>query len=291
MSQEHPSQPNSDPSKAQSHPTMDATFEVVDEAAEDAVSLQVESTVEVEPEPHPVSPAVPPPARSPQVKSQTLQKVQQFLQIALPKVKAAAIATYNATIYAWRILRTGAQKFWVWWNRVLSNIRRLLPASLQNQLPDAALTGAIATLLILFLWITPSLFFNKPRPQVATSPPPPFSPPSPSTPTPEQIPIARIQDQVAEISKQYANGLIQSVQANFQTSRLTVNVSDGWYGLSETQQGKLANDLLKRTQQLNFTKLELTDSDGSLVARSPVVGPEMVILRTAKRQINDDGVT
>ncbi|MGQ9872252.1 hypothetical protein [Leptodesmis sp.] len=292
MSQEPPLQPDANPSKTQNPPAVDASFEIVD-TADSTDSLQVESTVEVEPvaaQPQPTARPVPPAARSPQVKSQTLQKLQQFLQIALPKVKAAAIAIYNATLYTLSLLRIGAQKFWAWWNRVLPSIRRLLPASLQT-LPDVVLTGAIATLLLLLLWITTSLFFPKPPPQIATSPPPLASSPTPTSSTPAQPPIALIQDQVAEITNQYANGLVQSVQANFRASRLTVNVGEGWYGLSENQQSKLANDLLKRTQQLNFSKLELTDSEGTLVARSPVVGREMVILRSAKPQTMDDGMT
>ncbi len=110
------------------------------------------------------------------------------------------------------------------------------------------------------------------------------SPPAQPTPpplklTPEQKLIAQIQDQVADVSDQSAKGLIQSVQANFRSSRLTVNMGEGWYRLSPTQQTKLANDILSRTQQLNFTKLELVDPEKKLLARSPVVGTEMVILR------------
>lgn len=287
MSQEHPSQPNPDPSEAQGSPPVEATFEVVDEIADNATVLQVESTSEIEPEIEPErQPASPPvsspPARSPKVESQTLQKLQQFWQVALPKLQAGASTAYKGTIYAWGILRTGGQKFWAWWNQVLPQIRGLLPASLQTQLPDAVLTGAIAAILILLVWITPSLFFSKPSAKVVTRPPSPAPTLPPSTPTPEQPPIAQIQDQVAEVSNQYANGLIQSVQANFRASRLTVNISNGWYELTETQQSKLANDILKRAQQLNFMKLELTDSQGTLLARSPVVGPEMVILRATK---------
>ncbi|UIE37184.1 hypothetical protein [Leptodesmis sichuanensis] len=295
MSQKPPLPPDANPSETQSPPAVDASFEVVG-TADSTDSLQVESTVEVEPviaepELQPAARPGPPTSRSPQVKSQTLQKLQQFLQITLPKVKAAAIATYNATLYTLSLVWTGAQKFWAWWHRVLPQIRRLLPASLQT-LPNAVLTGAIATLLILLLWLTSSLFFSKSSTQIATPPPPLASPPSPSISAPvEQPPIALIQDQVAEITNQYANGLVQSVQANFRASRLTVNVSEGWYGLSENQQSKLANDLLKRTQQLNFSKLELADSEGTLVARSPVVGPEMVILRSAKPQTIEGGMT
>lgn len=119
-----------------------------------------------------------------------------------------------------------------------------------------------------------------PTPVVSPSPapkPPPAPPPLKLTP--EQTLIARIQDQVAEVSDQYVSGLIQSVQANFRASRLTVKVGDGWYTLMAPQQDSLANDVLKRAQQLNFIKLEIVDANGSLLARSPVIGSEMVVLK------------
>ncbi|MGA7934351.1 MAG: hypothetical protein WCA35_12450 [Kovacikia sp.] len=120
-----------------------------------------------------------------------------------------------------------------------------------------------------------------PKPVVQSTPassPQPAPPPSLKL-TPEQTLIARIQDQVAAISNQYLNGLIQSVQANFRTSRLIVKIGDGWYGLSQAQQNKLANEVLQRTQELDFSKLEITDTEGTLLARSPVVGSEMIILK------------
>ncbi|MEX0271875.1 hypothetical protein AB3R30_22385 [Leptolyngbyaceae cyanobacterium UHCC 1019] len=118
----------------------------------------------------------------------------------------------------------------------------------------------------------------KPAPSPTPTPLPKPIPP-PLKLTPEQTLIARIQDEVAEVSNQYVNGLIQSVQANFRSSLLTVKIGDGWYTLEQAQQNKLANEMLKRAQQLNFVKLELTDAQGNLLARSPVVGSEMVILQ------------
>lgn len=117
---------------------------------------------------------------------------------------------------------------------------------------------------------------STPKPTPSPTPPPP-----PLKLTPEQKLIARIQDEVADVSNQSVAGLIQSVQANFRASRLTVKVGDRWYGLEPTQQDKLANDILKRAQQLNFVKLELTDPTGELLARSPVIGTEMIILKRA----------
>lgn len=229
--------------------------------------------------------------------------------------------------------------FWRWWESVLPILRKVLPASVNETVPnDRILSGAIAGILVLVLWVGSAIFSShpptpvatappktpdktaiqpKPTPSVAASPTPSIAPspiaqpsiapspapvtapsPSPSpvviatptpaptiTPTPapplrltpEQKLIARIQDQVAEVSDRYAPDLIQSVQANFRASRLTVNVSEAWYDLEAAQQDKLASDLFQRAKQLDFVKLELADPEAVLLARSPVVGTEMLI--------------
>ena len=97
--------------------------------------------------------------------------------------------------------------------------------------------------------------------------------------TPEQNLIASIQAQVAEITNKYADGLIQSIQANFPGSRLTVRVSEDWYNIEQSQQNKLASEMLNQAKQLDFSQLELTDLQGKLLARSPVVGTDMIILK------------
>lgn len=209
------------------------------------------------------------------------------------------------------------------WRGVLRQLRDRLPASINRTWSDQALTGAIVGMVVLLLWTTSTLLPDQPQPTtIATSPPGKVAPspaptlvpmptptplpplvkapeappveisPSPVAPsplppplklTPEQTLIARIQNQVGAISNQYANGLVQSIQANFRSSRLLVYVSDGWYGLSRSQQDQLAGELLSRTQELDFSKLELVDGAGSLLARSPVVGAEMIILKRANK--------
>ncbi len=122
---------------------------------------------------------------------------------------------------------------------------------------------------------------------IAPSPAPVVEPapsiPKPAPPvmelTPEQKLIASIQDQVVTVADPYSNGLIQTIKPNFNRSRLSVLVSDNWYGLSRSQQDKLGDELLKRSQELDFSKLEITDAQGRLLARSPVVGSTMVILQ------------
>ncbi|MBD6616331.1 hypothetical protein FNW02_10895 [Komarekiella sp. 'clone 1'] len=129
--------------------------------------------------------------------------------------------------------------------------------------------------------ITPS-----PEPETPPSLPEPEPEPIPSpTPTPileltpEQTLIAAIENQVAEISDRFASGLIKSIQANFRTSNLTLKISNDWYTLEESQQNKLATEILQRSQELDFTHLEILDSQNRLIARNPVVGTEMVIFK------------
>jgi hypothetical protein len=189
-----------------------------------------------------------------------------------------------------------------WWTALLKQIRALLPASLNQKLSDWGLTSAIATVIVLLLWTTVVLLPDKSS-EVAKLPPPPAEIPTPpeltaprqpeTVPiapapapvlTPEQNLIAAIQNQVSEITEKYANGLIQSIQANFPSSLLVVKVSEGWYNLSQSQQDKLADEMLRRSQELDFSKLQITDSEGTALARSPVVGSHMVILKRSTSQ-------
>lgn len=97
--------------------------------------------------------------------------------------------------------------------------------------------------------------------------------------TPEQTLIAAVENQVAEVSNRFASGLIRSIQADFKSSSLSVKVSDDWFNLEPSQQDKLAADMLERSRSLDFSHLYVIDSQDKLVARNPVVGTEMVILR------------
>lgn len=105
--------------------------------------------------------------------------------------------------------------------------------------------------------------------------------------SPEQVLIASIETQVMEITdRDRATGsetasLVNSVRADFEQSRLIVTIDDqGWSGLSADRQLQLSRDLLVRSRQLSFSKLELRSNDGTLLARSPIVGNNPVIYTT-----------
>jgi hypothetical protein len=120
----------------------------------------------------------------------------------------------------------------------------------------------------------------KPEPSpVAVEPEPPEPQPEPIEPTPEQSLIASIQAQLTEISNRYTTALVQSVQPDFRRSRLTVRVSDSWYQLSPQQQNELGDQWWARSQELDFSQSYVTDASGTVVARNPVIGSSMVILK------------
>ncbi len=254
----------------------------------------------------------------------------------------------------WARLVPLLKKFWQWfvpvWEKLLTQIRTRLPENLSQKFNDRALSSVVASLLVVLLWTTSSLFASKPPTKVAIAPqpiktipvskpaakpiqpefdspapapiPPELTAPEPEKPaptiaeipaepvapspapvveepappipepvppekpappvielTPEQKLIASIQDQVVAVAAPYSPGLIQTIKPSFGGSRLNVLVGDNWYGLDRSQQDKLGDELLKRAQELDFSKLEITDAQGTLLARSPVVGSTMVILK------------
>ena len=95
--------------------------------------------------------------------------------------------------------------------------------------------------------------------------------------TPEESLIAAIENQIAEISDRIAPGLIHSIQADFRTSSLSIIIDDEWYSLPGSEQSELAAKMLQRSQELDFSHLEVLDSQKRLLARSPVVGNKMII--------------
>lgn len=85
------------------------------------------------------------------------------------------------------------------------------------------------------------------------------------------------------VSAPYADALVQAVQPNFRRSWLRITLGDGWDSLEAAQQDALANALLAQAQRLDFSKLELVRRGGDRLARSPVVGADMIILQRTAR--------
>jgi hypothetical protein len=196
------------------------------------------------------------------------------------------------------------------WGLGLKLLRGRFPEALRP-FSDRFLTVVILGILLIGYWLFSSLTAAvkpavqpPPQPQpVVTLPKPvkpapikpaPVLPPPPQSvsptaeeapesepplqPQPEQKPIMEVQTQVAQVVDRYSQAVVQSVQANFQAEQWVVKVSDRWFDLTPTEQDQLGTDLLERSRQLNFPKLEIRDQNNDLLAREPVVGSNIIIL-------------
>jgi hypothetical protein len=121
---------------------------------------------------------------------------------------------------------------------------------------------------------------EKPIEEVPPEPTPVFVPL-----TPEQTLIAAIENRISEVSNGVSSGIIKSTQANFATSTLLVKVSDEWYNLKPNDQNKLASQMFQRSQDLDFSHLEIVDILDRIVARNPVIGKEMIIFQRYLNQV------
>lgn len=97
--------------------------------------------------------------------------------------------------------------------------------------------------------------------------------------TPEQNLIVSIKKEILAVTNEYADGLILTIEANFNSGYLTINIDDNWYEINESKQDLLAQEIFKQAQILDFYKLNIKDTKGNLIARSPIVGNEMIIMR------------
>jgi hypothetical protein len=245
------------------------------------------------------------------VKEQVTPKVLAFLQFSVDKLdpiatnvwqKASTKAAATPSLVnsweklqqndAWKKTVTATAPIW----RSISGIAVQVPLSdeVKRILDKRAGTVALVTLFSLLIVLKPSHAHSQNIKKVAATPAPVSKvtqkkPPSVNdlvkpergdVPlTSEQIAIAKIQTQVSEVANQYGEALLGSVQTNFKRGRLIVALNDGWYQLEPSKQTQLVTDLQNRSRSLNFKKLLVADAENHLIARSPVTGDEVVILR------------
>lgn len=250
------------------------------------------------------------------VKEQVTPKILAFLQISVDKLdpiatniwqKASTTAAATPSLVnsweklqgndAWKKTVTATAPIW----RSISGIAVQVPLSneVKQILDKRAGTVALVTLFSLLIILKPSHANSQNIKKIAATPSPINKPVSIKTKkqpsavnkdlvkperddsplNAEQIAIAKIQTQVSEVANQYGESLLGSVQTNFKRGRLIVALNDGWYKLEPSEQTKLVTDLQTRSQSLNFKKLFVADAQNHLIARTPVTGNEVVILR------------
>jgi hypothetical protein len=97
---------------------------------------------------------------------------------------------------------------------------------------------------------------------------------------PEAARRLKLRQNLDIIANSLVDDAIVSIRPN--GSSLTITLSDAWYRSSEDTQTKLTNSLLITTQGQGYSQLRLEDTEGSLIARNPVVGEGMIILQRAR---------
>jgi chemotaxis protein histidine kinase CheA len=97
--------------------------------------------------------------------------------------------------------------------------------------------------------------------------------------TPEQNLIAALTTKLSELAQDYPSEFIQDVQVNLPDNSLIVRVADGWYELEESRQNSLGNEILQRSRAFSFDKLKLQDKMGTLIARNPIIGDNLIMIQ------------
>jgi hypothetical protein len=116
------------------------------------------------------------------------------------------------------------------------------------------------------------------QPKVVAEPPVAVAKPVP-VPTPS-IDLADIQAQLTSEVAAMGEGLVTSIKTADTNRTLQVSIGSDWDALSVLDRQKVAQKLWGRSQKLDFKKFELLDSSNTLVARSPVVGSNVIILQS-----------
>jgi hypothetical protein len=117
------------------------------------------------------------------------------------------------------------------------------------------------------------------QPMVAPTPPvaatKPVAVPSPS------VDLANIQAQLTSEVASVGEGLVTSVKTADTNRTLQISVGSAWDALNMADRQTVAQKLWGRSQKLDFKKFELLDNSNTLVARSPVVGSNVIILQAS----------
>lgn len=179
------------------------------------------------------------------------------------------------------------------WAAILQQFRRFLPTPIR-QLSDAILTAMLVLLVTITIWVVDGFFVPTSNPSGANPPSatvtePPKVVPAPVTPTPavnttpqispEQAFVEAIETQLSEITSQYPDDIIQTLSVDIARDRLVVRLNPVWYTIGQERQNSLVDRMWLQAQASHFTKLELQDPQGVSIARSPVVGKQMIILQ------------
>lgn len=96
--------------------------------------------------------------------------------------------------------------------------------------------------------------------------------------TAEQKAIVAIEKQIKKIANTYEREAIAIIKPNFIADTLILELTEKWQKLERNEKEKITNKWLENSRELEFKKLEIINKKDVLVARSPVIGKNIVIL-------------
>jgi hypothetical protein len=167
------------------------------------------------------------------------------------------------------------------WTAIVQLFRRILPPPIR-QLSDALLTAILAIGLTAAIWFVDGWLATPAQTPVGMTPTTPIvAQPTSTIPSidPEQAFIDAIQAQLTDITSQYPDNIIQTLQVDLPRDLAIVRLNPVWYTIDDNQQDRLSDRMWLQARSHHFSKLELQDPTGQTIARSPVVGQHMVVLQ------------
>jgi hypothetical protein len=96
--------------------------------------------------------------------------------------------------------------------------------------------------------------------------------------SPEEALVAAVRSQFSTLASQYPAGLISNLELDNERQLAIVTLGNLWANLTVDQQQQVAQSLWQQARTYQMSKLEMRSGSGQLLARSPVVGQEMVIV-------------
>jgi hypothetical protein len=167
------------------------------------------------------------------------------------------------------------------WTAILQQFRRILPLPIR-QLSDALLTAIVVAIVTIAIWFVDGILAAPSQPQIITMPTTPVAIQTGASIgqiSPEQAFIDAIQTQLSDITSQYPDDIIQTLQVDLPRDLAIVRLNPVWYLIGDAQQDLVTDRMWLQAKANHFSKLELQDAAGHSIARSPVVGQHMVILQ------------
>jgi hypothetical protein len=172
------------------------------------------------------------------------------------------------------------------WSAIVNQFRQVLPAPIR-QIPDPIVTAIIVAIVTITIWFIDGFFMPGVDPMVANSATPIIAGQPRSTEpqiSPEQAFFKTIQTQLSDITSQYPDDIIQTLSVDIAGDRLIIRLNPIWYQISDDRQNSLTDRMWLQAQANHFTKLEIQDTQGISIARSPVVGKHPIILQRRQRE-------